>query len=285
MEHGKDNLCFLIGGQVRDILQGKVSKDTDFNYACSAQAVAMVCVKNKWMVKYKTIGPAAEPNYVLIGDEQTDAYMEGFPLSFNATAKCFKGDFRQNMLFYDLVNHVILDKSGHGITDIRERILRVACALVKSLDDWIASDITFGLKALRYVKFLVRSRVDGAPLSTDKTECSLIVAAIRKAFEENAQALHSQWFGIVFGAMLSTATGVCALRSWVWEEGGLSWWLQWLPFVRPKVGNLQWLEDLPVNGLVGRQLMTKSGTTAPSKRKKCQDNVGDKPKFKRRRQA
>jgi len=285
MAQDKDNFCFLIGGQVRDILQGKVSKDTDFNYACSAQEVAMVCVRNKWTVKYKAIGPVSEPNYVLIGDEQTDAYMEGFPLSFNATAECFKGDFRQNMLFYDLANHVILDKSGHGVTDIQNRTLRVACAPTQNLDDWVASDITFGLKALRYVKFLVRSRVDGAPLSTDQTESSLIVAAIRKAFEDNAKALHSQWFGIVFGAMLSTKTGLCALHSWVCEEGGLSWWLEWLPFVRPLVKDPQWLEDLPVNLLVDSQLMTKSGTRAPIKRKKCKGNDGSKTKLKRRRHA
>jgi hypothetical protein len=153
MGHRSDSFCFLIGGQVRDVLQGKVSKDTDFNYSCSAQDVAMVCVQNKWMVKYKAIGPVSEPNYVLVGDEQTDAYMEGFPLSFNATAECYKGDFRQNMLFYDLTNHVILDKSGHGVSDIRSGMLRVACAPSQGFDDWVASDISLGLKALRYVKF------------------------------------------------------------------------------------------------------------------------------------
>jgi len=285
MGHKDNSFCYLIGGQVRDILQGKVSKDTDFNYACSAQDVAMVCIQNKWMVKYKSIGPVSEPNYVLIGDEQTDAYMEGFPLSFNATDQCFKGDFRQNMLFYDLVNDVILDKSGHGISDIRSRSLRVACAPKQDFDDWVANDISFGLKALRYVKFLVRSRVDGSPMATDKTECSFIVETISKAFKDNAPALHCPWFGIAFDSTLSTKKGVDALHTWVLEQGGPSWWLEWMPFVRPKVKDPSWLEDLPVSPLVESHLTTKLQTTAATKRKKCKSVKGNERNVKRARPA
>eukprot|EP00930_Biecheleria_cincta_P048584 TRINITY_DN33872_c0_g1_i1.p1 TRINITY_DN33872_c0_g1~~TRINITY_DN33872_c0_g1_i1.p1 ORF type:complete len:362 (-),score=58.96 TRINITY_DN33872_c0_g1_i1:351-1436(-) len=283
MKYKDNSFCFLIGGQVRDILQGKISKDTDFNYACSAQDVAMVCIQNKWMVKYKAIGPVSEPNYVLIGDEQTDAYMEGFPLSFNATDQCFKGDFRQNMLFYDLANDVILDKSGHGISDIRDRSLRVACAPYRHFDDWVASDISFGLKALRYVKFLVRSRMDGSPMSTDKTECSFIVDTISKAFKDNAPALHCPWFGIAFDSTLSTKKGVDALHAWVLEQGGPSWWLEWMPFVRPKVKDPSWLEDLPASPPLQCRLTTKLHTTDATKRKKRKRAKGSEHGVKRAR--
>jgi hypothetical protein len=283
-EHREGTFCFLIGGQVRDILQGKVSKDTDFNYGCSAQDVAMVCIENKWMVKYKSIGPVSEPNYVLIGDEQSDAYMEGFPLTFNATAENFKGDFRQNMLFYDVANHVILDKSGHGVSDIRDRMLRLASAPSRSFDDWVASDITFGLKALRYVKFLVRSEMEDAALSTVKKERLYIIGTIRKAFQENSQALQNPWFGIVFGSTLSTQKGVCALYSWVLAQGGSSWWLDWLPFVRPKVADPNWLLDLPGNLLAESSATTKIAAMQ-RKRKRCKNGELVKAQGKRRRRA
>ena len=33
--------CYLVGGQVRDILRGVLSSDVDFNYSCSAKDVAV----------------------------------------------------------------------------------------------------------------------------------------------------------------------------------------------------------------------------------------------------
>ena len=73
--------------------------------------VALVCVDREWTVKYKPIGPVAKPNYVLIGDEQTDLYMEGFSISFNATSECFQQDFRQNMLSFLYKNVVFTQQA------------------------------------------------------------------------------------------------------------------------------------------------------------------------------
>ena len=85
--------CFLVGGQVRDVLCGKLSSDIDFAYSCSAQDVARVCVQHGWWLKFKPIGTSdAQPNYVLIGDEDSDGYLEGFSLTFNAAAPCCHGD-------------------------------------------------------------------------------------------------------------------------------------------------------------------------------------------------
>ena len=72
-------------------------------------------MSHEWSTKYKCIGPTSRPNYVLVGDESSSNYLEGFSLDFNATAACHKMDFRQNMLFYDLSNDVIVDKTGHGV--------------------------------------------------------------------------------------------------------------------------------------------------------------------------
>lgn len=236
--------CYLIGGQVRDILQGKISKDVDFNYACTAKDVATVCVANEWTVKYKAIGPVSKPNYVLIGDEQTDGYMEGFSISFNATEECFKQDFRQNMLFYDLTNNVILDKSGYGLEDIRNGHLRLSCAPSRNFEDWAGADMTMGQKALRYVKFLVRAKMRHEPLKEDEEECAFIATLLKKALRENAAALQGFWFGYVLGECLSTREGIETLHKWVCLRGDPSWWNEWVPFVQPKIGDAAWLDDL-----------------------------------------
>ena len=83
----KGHHCFLIGGQVRDILRGVLSTDIDFNYSCSAREVALITIDRSWPTKYKLIGgngAAGEaPNYVLIGDEGSNEYLEGaVPRSF-----------------------------------------------------------------------------------------------------------------------------------------------------------------------------------------------------------
>jgi len=239
-----ESFCYLLGGQVRDLLKGKISSDVDFNYACSAQDVARVCVENEWPVKFKAIGPVSKPNYVLIGDEQSEQYLEGFSISFNATLECFNQDFRQNLLFYDLANHIILDKSGFGMQDIRNCELRLSCAPSKNFDDWASADMTTGQKALRYVKFIVRSQLRRSPLKFDSEESAFVVSLLRRAFRENGAALKQFWFGYVLGECLTTQQGVETLFRWVCDQGGSSWWEEWIPFVRPKVGDERWLNSL-----------------------------------------
>lgn len=64
----QQSFCYLVGGQVRDVLRGVLSTDIDFGYTCDAHDAALVCVANSWPTKYKCIGPTDTPNYVLIGD-------------------------------------------------------------------------------------------------------------------------------------------------------------------------------------------------------------------------
>eukprot|EP00966_Prymnesium_polylepis_P052497 1215696-Prymnesium_polylepis.1 len=73
----QQHYCYLVGGQVRDVLRGKLSNDIDFNYSCTAQEVALVTVAHGWPTKFKAIGDGiTEPNYVLIGDEGSSSYLE-----------------------------------------------------------------------------------------------------------------------------------------------------------------------------------------------------------------
>lgn len=275
-----DGFCYLIGGQVRDILKGKISKDVDFNYACTAKDVASVCVDNEWTVKYKAIGPVDKPNYVLIGDEQTELYMEGFSISFNATLECFNQDFRQNLLFYDLTNHVILDKSGHGVDDIRNREFRLSCAPSKQFEDWAGADLTLGQKALRYVKFVVRARACCEQLKVDEDESAFVVTLLKRAFRENEATLKGFWFGYVLGEFLKTQEGVQALYGWVCDSCGPSWWEEWLPFVQPKVGDASWLSSLAPSTHAATAVDSMKATIA-SGEGKCKGKDGKDKKSKK----
>ena len=260
--------CYLVGGQMRDLLSGKLAHDFDFNYSCSAQHAAMVCVQHEWAVKYKTIGPGSTPNYVLIGDESSDCYLEGFSLTFNATDLSIKGDFRRNMLFYDLTNHLIIDKTGCGVDDIRGRALRLPCApgSREDLKGWLENDITRGLKCLRYVKFLLRGATRGSALATDDAERAFVVASLRQAMRENGAALQSFWFNYALGEATSSQEGIDVLFNWVLaQEDGAAWWDEWLPF----------LKDAPLPTAVkgraaaaGQLVPAKAPLSAPTQRQR-----------------
>lgn len=228
--------CFLVGGQVRDVLRGALSSDVDFNYACDARVAALACVAQGWPTKYKKIGPGSKtPNYVLVGDEASSCYVEGFATTFNATTACYNMDFRQNMLFYDLSNDVIIDKTGHGVDDIRGRALRLSCAgaAAETFEQWAAATITPGFKELRYIKFLLRAQSKGEPMAIDDAECAFVVTSLKAAMRSNAAALKGFWFGYALEAQLKSAEGRAALRRWVVEHGGAHWWASnWAPLVR-----------------------------------------------------
>lgn len=227
------HFCYLVGGQVRDVLRGVLSSDVDFNYSCDAKEVALATVSRAWPTKYKCIGPTDAPNYVLIGDESVSTYLEGFCISFNGTTECYKMDFRQNMLFYDLTNDVILDKTGHGVEDIRAGALRFSCDRGERFEQWSGATITPGLKELRYIKFLLRAQAKGTPLQVDAAECAFVVSTLRTTLRTNADALRAFWFGYALEAQLGSAEGLSALRQWVCEHGGQAWWEeQWVPLAR-----------------------------------------------------
>ena len=199
----------------------------------------MICVRHEWATKYKCIGPASKPNYVLIGDEGSDNYLEGFSIDFNATKAAYEMDFRQNTLLYDLANDLIIDKTGQGVADIRQQALRLSLAVGETFAAWSAATITPGFKELRYIKFLLRAQAKGEPLITDAAETAHVVSSLREALSTNVPALQAFWFRYALEAQLKTVAGVAGLRSWVHAHGGAyadsgaRWWEDaWMPLVR-----------------------------------------------------
>ena len=259
--------CYLVGGQVRDVLRGELSTDIDFNYTCSAKDVALVTVGREWPTKYKLIGQDTAPNYVLIGDESSDSYLEGFSIHFNATKASSHMDFRQNMLLYDLTNDVIIDKTGYGVHDVRARCLRLSCAgSGDSLHAWAEnSNITAGFKQLRYIKFLLRALGKGLPLGTDSEERAFVVKSLESALKTNIGALRGFWFGYAFGAQLETAAGVAALKGWVEEHGKAGWWEEdWEPLMPVHSKESECVSDMPVNGSPNTTAQKSQGSAAAS---------------------
>ena len=142
-------------------------------------------------------------------------------------------DLTMNDLVYDLTNDVIIDKTGRGVTDIRNRTLRITLGPGESFADWAAENFTPGNKELRFVKFLLRAEATGEPLNVDDTECACIVESLRSALRTNADALRAFWFGYTLKAQMKDAKGVAALKAWVDKNGGPTWWeVQWEPIVR-----------------------------------------------------
>jgi hypothetical protein len=227
------NYCYLVGGQVRDVLHGQLSKDIDFSYSCSAQEVALVTVAHGWPTKYKCIGnDVPSPNYVLVGDESSESYLEGFCIQFNTTKAPSMSDFTMNTLVYDLTNDVIIDKCG-GVSDIQAGALRLSVGVGETHEAWAAENFTSGNKELRYIKFLLRAEAKGKPLTCDPAECAFIVQSLRKALETNSDGLGGFFFGYTLKEQLQDSKGVSALRAWVDKNGGLGWWEeQWEPLVR-----------------------------------------------------
>lgn len=229
----QQHYCYLMGGQVRDVLRGDLSADIDFNYSCSPKEVALTTVAHDWPTKFKCVGGGiTTPNYVLIGDEASSCYLEGFCVEFN-TQECYNDDLTMNMLFYDLTNDVIIDKTARGVDDIRARAVRLSLAAGEKFESWAAANFSPGNKELRYVKFLLRGEAKGEPFSYDPLECAFIVESLRKSLQTNFDELRNFWFGYTLRAQLQDVSGVAALRAWVTRHGGPTWWeKQWEPLVR-----------------------------------------------------
>lgn len=227
------NHCYLVGGQVRDVLRGQLSNDIDFNYSCSAKEVALVTVSRGWPTKFKCIGKdVSSPNYVLVGDESSESYLEGFCIQFNATKTPCMADFTMNTLVYDLANDVIIDKCG-GVSDIRAGALRLSLAAGETHEAWAVENFTPGVKELRYIKFLLRAEAKGKPLTCDPAESAFVVQSLRKALETNSDGLGAFFFGYTLKEHLQDSKGVGALRAWVDKNGGPAWWDErWEPLVR-----------------------------------------------------
>jgi len=141
---------YLFGGLVRDILRRKVGNDIDIAFSAPAVELDAMCQKNG---SFKC---SLDGDYILIGDEQGDEYLEGMVITHNGLQPSYHSDFSMNWLFYDFCNDVIVDKTGGAVPAIMRNSCDIPCPR-EEWDSWVRVN---GSRVLfRYFKFLLRGYV------------------------------------------------------------------------------------------------------------------------------
>lgn len=143
---GWEHHIFLFGGLVRDILRRKVGNDIDVTFSAPAAELAEICGRHGFKCRL-------EGDYILIGDEMGNEYLEGMVITHNGITPPENSDFSMNWVFYDFCNDVVIDKTGYAVPAVIANRCEIPCAREK-WDTWVQIG---GARVLfRYYKFLVR---------------------------------------------------------------------------------------------------------------------------------
>jgi hypothetical protein len=82
-------------------------------------------------------------------------YIEGFPVSTSLYNDLVERDFTAFVLWYDLINDVIIDRTGLGINDAKSNLLRIPVNEERWIE-WVSRDFKEGAKLFRWFKFRAR---------------------------------------------------------------------------------------------------------------------------------
>jgi hypothetical protein len=116
----------------------KQIKDIDLGFGCSGREMANLCGINKWL-------PASMryTGLIQIGNVKGDMYLEGKSINScnndvvtivnnappsigtDLARENICRDFACNSLWYDPINHTIIDATGYGIKDAIAKIIRI----------------------------------------------------------------------------------------------------------------------------------------------------------------
>lgn len=141
-----ENHIFLFGGLVRDILRRTVGNDIDIGFSAPAAELEATCNS----VGYKCM---REHDYILIGDDTSEEFLEGMVISYNGIQPPEHADFSMNTLFYDFSNDIVIDKTGIGVPAVIANRCDLPCP-PERWKSWI--DINGVRVCFRYYKFLLR---------------------------------------------------------------------------------------------------------------------------------
>jgi len=140
------NHVYLFGGLVRDILRRTVGNDIDIGFSAPARELKEICQTKGYTCQL-------DGDYILVGDENGEEYLEGMVISFNGIQPSYHADFSMNTLFYDFTNDIIIDKTGCAVPAVIANRCDIPCPRHR----WKCWLNINGVRVLfRYYKFLLR---------------------------------------------------------------------------------------------------------------------------------
>lgn len=166
------NHIYLFGGLVRDILRRLVGNDIDIAFSAPAAELEAMCQANGYKCHL-------DGDYILIGDESGEEYLEGMVISFNGIQASYHADFSMNTLFYDFANDIIIDKTGVAIPAVVANQVAIPCPRDK-WDCWF--DINGARVSFRYFKFILRG------YSYESDEMAYVTQRLLEFWRHNAES-------------------------------------------------------------------------------------------------
>ncbi len=116
---------WLWGGSVRDFLLGKPVFDIDVNFDCPTDTLASIINEAGWQ-PFKQKGV-----YFKLGNNNKNTqyeHLEGKHFLESVAASLSDLEYTANALAYDIESKTILDKSGEGVNDACQKIVRIPTA-------------------------------------------------------------------------------------------------------------------------------------------------------------
>jgi hypothetical protein len=187
--HKKYNVCtFIIGGAIRDTVMAVCNritvppcKDVDIGFCCSASEIEKICNNESWPVHTRFTGRVdigkndSVTRGIILEGKSINSYNNDVRRVSSSVPACIGSDlFVENIfrdftigsIWYDPVNKVIIDPTGHGIEDTLQMKLRIP--VDKSMwNNWVLGNPS---KLMRYFKH----RANGYTVIDQATEDFII---------------------------------------------------------------------------------------------------------------
>eukprot|EP00931_Biecheleriopsis_adriatica_P050585 TRINITY_DN29298_c0_g1_i1.p1 TRINITY_DN29298_c0_g1~~TRINITY_DN29298_c0_g1_i1.p1 ORF type:complete len:568 (-),score=103.69 TRINITY_DN29298_c0_g1_i1:19-1545(-) len=166
-----ENHIYLFGGLVRDILRRTVGNDIDIGFSAPACELESICQRHGYTCH-------VDGDYIIIGDENGEEYLEGMVIAYNGIQSPEHADFAMNTLFYDFKNDIIIDKTGIAIPALIANQVTLPCPRER-WKSWL--DINGVRVCFRFYKFILRG------FQYETAEMTFVVQMLLKSWTEDAE--------------------------------------------------------------------------------------------------